>query len=58
MYWGFMKRFLRLLAFTGRDADYMYTKRMLNRIGRHGGNAIPREMQDYLEGLLKGRKKG
>ncbi len=56
--WAYMKRFLRLLAFTGREADYMYTKRMLNRIGRHGGNAIPREMQDYLEGLLKGRKKG
>lgn len=55
--WAYMKRFVRLLAFTGREADYMYTQRMLKRIGRHNGNGIPEEMQSYLDGLLKGRKK-
>ncbi len=56
--WFYMKRFLRLLAFTGRETDYRYMQKMLKRIGRDYGDAIPKEMQVYLSELLNKRKKG
>lgn len=56
--WFYMKRFLRLLAFTGREADYHYMQKMLKRIGRYYGDVIPKEMQGYLSELLNKRKKG
>lgn len=53
--WHYMKKFLRILAFTGREIDYRHTMGMLRRISRHSGSRIPEEMQDYLTELLNGR---
>ena len=53
--WHYMKKFLRILAFTGKEIDYRHAMGMLRRISRCSGSRIPEEMQDYLTDLLNGR---
>lgn len=53
--WHYMKKFLQILAFTGREIDYRHTLGMLQRISRRSGSRIAEEMQDYLTELLNKR---
>lgn len=55
--WDYMKKFLKVIAFTGQEADYMHTLKMLKRLDSSRENTfISRQMQDYLQELLSKRK--
>lgn len=48
-----MKKFLKVIAFTGQESDYRYTLKMLKRLdGGRENTFISQQMQDFLNGKM------
>lgn len=54
--WEYMKKFLRIIAFTGEERDYQNIIKLLQYVKRnYPGNTVAEEMKHYLENLLNSR---